>query len=282
MNPRLSIWYATDPSEAKYPNISTYTYCAANPVYLFDIDGADWFVNDQGFFLWSSRLSEPGFEYAGNVLPNNIDHYKILKRINGNLYHANTSNFFASVGNAIFGKGTFVEHKLYDHAQEAFNEEYIYNAAFYGACEFLGWGIKTVVGSNSIWKLTPFNRGFEYESRLLKSLNIKNNRITTKNFPVIDAFANGVATSIKTIDLTAKSYLKGNRVYRQLKIYIDELSNFHGANWGSNRVLSSEIRERVLEVGIPRGATTSQIKQLQQAAKYAESKNIQLNIRVVQ
>ena len=41
MNPRLSIWYATDPMQEKYPNISSYAYCAGNPLANIDDDGKD-------------------------------------------------------------------------------------------------------------------------------------------------------------------------------------------------------------------------------------------------
>lgn len=44
----------------------------------------------------------------------------------------------------------------------------------------------------------------------------------------------------------------------------------------------TEIRKKVLEVGIPRGATKGQISQLHRAVKYANSKNIQLNIRIAE
>ena len=39
MNPRLSIWYGTDRNELKYPHVSTYGYCAGNPITLVDING---------------------------------------------------------------------------------------------------------------------------------------------------------------------------------------------------------------------------------------------------
>ena len=39
MNPRLSKWYATDPMQEKYPNISSYAYCAGNPVRFTDMSG---------------------------------------------------------------------------------------------------------------------------------------------------------------------------------------------------------------------------------------------------
>ena len=39
MNPRLSIWYATDQMQEKYPNISSYAYCAGNPIGYVDPNG---------------------------------------------------------------------------------------------------------------------------------------------------------------------------------------------------------------------------------------------------
>lgn len=54
MNPKLSIWYATDPMEGKYPNISSYSYCAGNPVKQFDINGCDWVsTNNDNTNIWS-------------------------------------------------------------------------------------------------------------------------------------------------------------------------------------------------------------------------------------
>lgn len=41
MNPRLSIWYGCDQRQEKYPNISSYTYCACNPIILFDKTGLE-------------------------------------------------------------------------------------------------------------------------------------------------------------------------------------------------------------------------------------------------
>ena len=41
------------------------------------------------------------------------------------------------------------------------------------------------------------------------------------------------------------------------------------------------IKSRVLEVGIPKGATKSQIEQMNRAVKYAKEQGVELNIRVV-
>ena len=39
MNPVISIWYGVDPMAEKYPNISAYLYCHANPIRLIDPNG---------------------------------------------------------------------------------------------------------------------------------------------------------------------------------------------------------------------------------------------------
>jgi hypothetical protein len=41
MNPRLSIWYATDSLAEKYPNISAYVFCINNPLMIFDPNGKE-------------------------------------------------------------------------------------------------------------------------------------------------------------------------------------------------------------------------------------------------
>ncbi len=48
-NPRISLFYATDPLAEKYPNFSPYTYTADNPVMLTDPDGKDFIVLNYGY-----------------------------------------------------------------------------------------------------------------------------------------------------------------------------------------------------------------------------------------
>ena len=38
-DPRTSLWLSTDPMELKYPNVSTYAYCANNPINIVDLKG---------------------------------------------------------------------------------------------------------------------------------------------------------------------------------------------------------------------------------------------------
>lgn len=64
-----------------------------------------------------------------------------------------------------------------------------------------------------MWSLKPFERGVEIEKMLGQNL--------PSNFPVIDKFENGLATSIKSMDLSAKTYQNIATMDRTLTVYID-------------------------------------------------------------
>ena len=57
-NPRLSIWYATDPLEEKYPNISSYAYCAGNPIKFVDYRGDSLIVAPEYQELFNKALTD--------------------------------------------------------------------------------------------------------------------------------------------------------------------------------------------------------------------------------
>ena len=290
-DPKVSLWLNTDPLSGYNPiletehyidgqhnggvfnfgNLNTYTYTYQNPVVFVDPNGKQsYFMGKNGFYMEGD--SSWG-EYIGNVRPSSS--YHELTRINGELYHKNTTNLFAQVGN-YFG-GSFVEHKSFDRAEESFNTELQWAGVGVIGGKVLGLAGSLLKGAGgSLWKIAPLQRGFVYESMLgLKGA------MKTSNFPVIDAFYKGVATSIKTLDLGAKSYLKGNSVYNKLASYIDDLANFKDTRWGGNVVRASDIKSKVLEVGIPRGATPAQRQQIQKAIEYAAEKEIKMNVRVV-
>ncbi len=285
MNPLTSMWYGVDPLAEKYPNVSAFVYCMGNPVRLIDPNGLDgeYYMNYQGF--WSSGYQGFG-EYIGNVKPETSSYYELV-RIKGTLYHKNTTNVFNMVGNYL--GGNFVNKKAYNPADESFNKELVEQGGLYVVGSFAIKGIGMLGKSTmnlltksggSIWNLNIYERGFLYE----EMLNLKGtfSKMGCSNFPVIDAFYNHVATSVKTINLTAKTYFKDkNIVYRTLKKYIDQLDKFSGTRWGKFTVDESEIHSKVLEVGIPKGATKAQIEQINRAISYGESKHIKVNVRTV-
>jgi hypothetical protein len=74
------------------------------------------------------------------------------------------------------------------------------------------------------------------------------------NFPVIDRFADGIATSIKSLDLNAATYQDTGRLLRRLNNYIDQVASFNGRAWADVDIKSSDILGRELIVAIPKNS----------------------------
>lgn len=102
------------------------------------------------------------------------------------------------------------------------------------------------------------------------------------NFPTIDKFLNGVATSIKSIDLKAKSYQNANALYSRLKGYINQVAKFKGQRWNGVTIQEEDITKRALDVAIPQGASKSQVEAIQKAIEYGKNNGVQVNIHVIQ
>lgn len=128
--------------------------------------------------------------------------------------------------------------------------------------------------TQSVWQLNPFQRGVAIENMLGRS------SFLSQNFPVIDRFENGIATSIKSIDLGAKNYQNLSTLTRTVQGYINEMANWQGQPrpWGGVTILPSQIVGRALELAISPNATTEQMKVLQQLQQTATNVGVTLNI----
>ena len=99
------------------------------------------------------------------------------------------------------------------------------------------------------------------------------------NFPTIDKFPNGVATSIKSIDLEATSYQNTSRLASRVRGYIDKVAKFNGADANGREILARDIEGRALELAVQPGVTTTaQRAILDQMASYAKSQGVDLKI----
>jgi hypothetical protein len=76
-------------------------------------------------------------------------------------------------------------------------------------------------------------------------------------FPGVDKWLDGVATSIKSIDLTAATYQDATRLTYRLNDYVNKLIFFDGATLGDLQIGPSAINGRVLELVMPKGAVTA-------------------------
>ncbi|HEX8411725.1 MAG TPA: RHS repeat-associated core domain-containing protein [Thermoanaerobaculia bacterium] len=103
-----------------------------------------------------------------------------------------------------------------------------------------------------------------------------------RTFPVIDRFLNGVATSVKSMDLMSKTYQNANRLMSTLTGYVDKLANFNGGAVGQTVVRGSDVTTRVLEVVVQRGAANAQqMETIRKAAEYAKQNEVQLKVITV-
>jgi hypothetical protein len=126
----------------------------------------------------------------------------------------------------------------------------------------------------SVWKLGNFARGAAVEAALGKNL--------PGAFPVIDKFINGTATSIKSIDLTAKTYQDAGKLASKLNGYVDKVASFKGAKLGQTAVEESAVKARELQVAIPQGSmSAAQQSVFNAAAGRAEKQGVKLTVTEV-
>jgi len=129
----------------------------------------------------------------------------------------------------------------------------------------------SVPRSGNVWSMPPLARGVAVENALGRNL--------PGNFPVIDRFVDGVATSIKSLDLGAKSYQSVSTLTRTVTGYIDDVARFSGRRWGGANVPGSEIRSRTLELAVPAGGgSATQQAALDGAIRYGRSVGVNVTI----
>ena len=88
-------------------------------------------------------------------------------------------------------------------------------------------------------------------------------------------------TSIKSIDLTAKSYQNVDTLTRTVKGYVDTMAKYQGQEpaWAGRAITADEIMGRAVDLAIPAsGYTQEQWDVLQKLQQYATSVNVTLNI----
>lgn len=127
-------------------------------------------------------------------------------------------------------------------------------------------------GKTSVWSLGPATRGRIIEEMLGARLG---------NFPTIDKFVKGVATSIKSLDVHAKTYQNVAALTRTVTGYIDKVAKFSGATWNNISITAGQVTGRALELAIPAGATAEQMTALNALVQYGKSVGVEVVIRVI-
>lgn len=126
----------------------------------------------------------------------------------------------------------------------------------------------------TVWSKSFKNRGFEIE-HAIKDKFYKGNgwNHLVDNFPTIDVWNNTsrTAISIKSIDLSAKTYQSASALKSTLNGYVNSLSSFTNRQWCGIRV--ANVKTRILEIAIPDiPLTSTQIQVINDVIKNAASK----------
>ncbi|WP_442869484.1 hypothetical protein [Bradyrhizobium sp. CCBAU 11434] len=102
------------------------------------------------------------------------------------------------------------------------------------------------------------------------------------SFPVIDRFASGTATSIKSIDLNAATYQNIGSLTSRLNGYVDAVANFNGATFAGTEIRSSQITARQLQLAIPStGPSAAQQAAIDAATTRAQSLGVGIVVTTV-
>jgi hypothetical protein len=101
--------------------------------------------------------------------------------------------------------------------------------------------------ASAAWQLGWAARGLYFSEQLGANL--------PATFETIDSFANGLATSIKSIDLNAATYQNAARLTYRLNAYVDAMALYDGSALGVTEIEASDIG-RALSLAIPKGSMT--------------------------
>ncbi len=129
-------------------------------------------------------------------------------------------------------------------------------------------------GRNPVWDKGPTERGVAIERDVGQNL--------PQNFPTLDRMVKktGDATSIKSRDLDAKTYLDPKKLQYQLKRDINKLADFTRGQIGEIEVKLADIKQKILDVRVPHEGHSMQKAVFDAMQEYAASKDIILNISV--
>jgi hypothetical protein len=107
----------------------------------------------------------------------------------------------------------------------------------------------TPKGFSPVWKLGWGLRG--------QTINkIFGDNTFPDNYPVIDKIPNGVATSVKSIDLNAATYQNEISLTNRLNKLVDDVREFNGRDWGGLPIDADDIKGRAVQVIVPTGSMT--------------------------
>ena len=125
----------------------------------------------------------------------------------------------------------------------------VLNAAVLASAGLLAGGGAAAEEASAIWKLGWAKRGQIID-------RIFGDPTFPPNCPVIDKIPNGVATSVKSIDLNAATYQNDISLGSRLLQYLEAVRDFDGTHWGGLNIEADQITGRAVQLIVPKGSVT--------------------------
>lgn len=101
-DPKMSVWYSTDPMELDYPWVTTYGYCMNNPVKLYDLNGEDWYQDEDGTLQYNPDVHSQR-NLKGNQLykfsERNYQKHGVHYRKDGSILYKNETDAYNRIWN---------------------------------------------------------------------------------------------------------------------------------------------------------------------------------------
>ncbi len=297
-DPRTSLWLGVDPAFGASPagaigdpvDLSLYAFVGHSPLRMIDGDGAerDWGDPEwrqKQYAKWKNDSSPPtsvgrrvggAFKVigggAGFVTGAGLCETIIGCVIGAPLMVASADVAGSGAHELVSGgaEPTVIGQAFGSKAQEV-EEAIVGGAGLAGGVARPVSPVPAKAPSSGVWAMKPFDRGVAIENSIGRNL--------PGNFPTIDRFRGGIATSIKSVDLTAKTYQNPSTLLRTVAGYIHEVRRFNGATWADFEVAGAAIRGRALELAIPAGSgSAAQNAALQFAVKYGRMFGVRVTI----
>ncbi|MFN5999351.1 MAG: RHS repeat-associated core domain-containing protein, partial [Paracoccaceae bacterium] len=126
----------------------------------------------------------------------------------------------------------------------------------------------------SAWSLPPLERGKAIEKMMGQNL--------PDSFPVIDKVGGMIATSIKSMDLNAKTYASAAKLEAKVVGYAKTVGGFQGASYAGTAVQQGvDFTARAVEIAIPHAGTATQRQAIANATARAAAMGVTIITRII-
>ena len=201
--------------------------------------------------------------------------YHGTKLLGGSEETAQLMNLFGNfVGAYSASKASRATYKVFkEFSLNYFSNKITVNSTF----SQLNTNVAEIDLPEGIWEQGPIDRGNVIDETLHGGNNLGH------NYPVIDRYNpdTGVATSVKSRNLNAKTYQNSTKLYNQVKLDIDKLKSFEMIDWAGSNYAGFPIEGRNLDMVVPNiTLSETQINAINKAIEYANINNVKINFYV--